>query len=59
MLIAIHGVKLYAQCFTRSEAIHSLLYKERSNMFIAVHGMKHHALCYTWNDALCSFRCKE
>ena len=28
MLIAIHAVKLYAQCFTTSEAICSLLYKE-------------------------------
>ena len=28
MLIAIRGVKLYAQCYTRSEAISSLLYIE-------------------------------
>ena len=28
LLIAIHGVKFYSQCFTRSEAIFSLLYKE-------------------------------
>ena len=27
-LVVIHGVKLYAQCYTRSEAICSLLYKE-------------------------------
>ena len=25
MLIAIHGVRLYAQCFTRSEAILTLI----------------------------------
>ena len=28
MLIAIHGVKLYAQSYARSEAICSLLYME-------------------------------
>ena len=28
MLIAIHGVKLYAQCYTSSETICSLLYME-------------------------------
>ena len=28
MLIAIHGVKLQAQCYTRSEAICSLLFME-------------------------------
>ena len=54
MLIAIHGVKLYAQCFTRSESIRSLLYKERSDMFIAVHEVKHYAHFYTWSEALCS-----
>ena len=54
MLIAIHGVKLYAQCFTRSEVIRSLLYKERNDMFIAVHEVKHYALFYTWSEASCS-----
>ena len=54
MLIAIHGVKLYAQCFTRSEAIRSLLYKKRSDMFIAVHEVKHYAHFYTWSEASCS-----
>ena len=58
MLIAIHGVKLYAHCFTRSEAIRSLLYKEGSDMFIAVHGVKLYAHFYTWNEALCSLQYK-
>ena len=53
MLIAIHGVKLYAQCLIRSEAICSLLYKERSDMFIAVHEVKHYAHYYTRSEALC------
>ena len=43
MVIAIHGVKLYAQCYTRSEAI-----------VIVVHGVKHYAHFYTWSEALCS-----
>ena len=59
MLIAIHGVKLYAQCFTTSEAICLLLYKEGSDMFIAVHGVKHYAHLYTWSNALCSLLYKE
>ena len=59
MLIAIHGVKLYAQCFTRSEAIRSLLYKELSDMFIAVHEVKHYAHFYTRSEALCSLLYKE
>ena len=58
MLIAIHGVKLYAHCFTRSEAIHSLLYKEGSYMFIAVHGVKLYAHFYTWSEALFSLQYK-
>ena len=59
MLIAIHGLKLYAQCFTRSEAICSLLYKEFSDVFIALHGVKHYAHFYTWSDALYSLLCKD
>ena len=43
MLIAIHGVKLYAQCF----------------MFIAVHEVKHYAHFYTRSEALCSLLYKE
>ena len=38
MLIAMHGVKLYTHCFTRSDAISSLLYMELSFMLIATHG---------------------
>ena len=59
MLIAIHGVKLYAQCFTRSEAIRSLLNKERSDMFIAVHEVKQYAHFCTRSEALCSLLYKE
>ena len=59
MLIAIHGVKLYAQCFTTSEAICTLLYKELSDMFIAVHGVKLYAECYTSSEALGSMLYKE
>ena len=36
MLISIHGVKLYAYCYTRSEAMCSLLYMECSLMLIAI-----------------------
>ena len=45
MLIAIHGVKIYAHNYTWSEAlcdaIYSMLYKESSYMIlIAIQGMK-------------------
>ena len=50
MLIPIHGVKLYAQyytrgkfyahCFTWIEALCSLLYMNRSFMLIVIHGVK-------------------
>ena len=43
MLIAIHGLKLYA-----------LLYMNRSFMFNFVNGVTHYAHCYTWSEALCS-----
>ena len=43
MLIAIHGVKLYAQSYTRSDAICSLLYIELSIMLISIHGVKLYA----------------
>ena len=46
MLNALPGVKLYAHCYTRSEAICSL--------FIAVHEVKHYAHFYTRSEALCS-----
>ena len=39
MLIATHGVKLYAHCYTWSEALCSLLYMELSFMRIAIHGV--------------------
>ena len=53
MLIAIHGVELYGQCYTRSEAICSLLYMELSFMLNAVQGVKLYAHCNTWSKALC------
>ena len=52
MLIAIHGVKLYAQCHTRSEAICSLLYMEGSFNLNTTHGMKLYAQCYTRSEAI-------
>ena len=54
MLNALQGVKLYAYCDTRSEAICSLLYIEGSIMLISIHGMTLYAHCYTWSEALCS-----
>ena len=69
MLIAIHGVKLNAQCYAWSEALCSMLYNEWSNMLIAiqgvkryvivVHGVKHFAHFYTWSEDLCSLLYKE
>ena len=59
MLIAIRGVKLYAQCYTWSEAISPLLYIELSFMLIAINEMKRYAHCYTWINGLCSMLYKE
>ena len=59
MRIAKHGVKLYSLCYTRSEAICSLLHIECSFMIIAIHEMKRHDHCYTWSEALCSIPYKE
>ena len=59
MLISKHGVMLYAQCYTRSEAICSLLYMELSLMLIATHEVKRSALCYTWIEALGSMLYEE
>ena len=49
MLIAIHGVKLYAYSYTWSEAF----------MLIAIHGVKLSAQCYTWSETICSMLFKE
>ena len=56
MLIAIHGVKLYAQsytrgivyahCFTWIEALCSFLYMNRSFMLIVIRGVKLYAHYY-------------
>ena len=54
MLNALQGVRLYAYCYTRSEAICSLLYIQGSIMLISIHGMTLYAHCYTWSEALCS-----
>ena len=54
MLNAIHDVKLYAQCYARSEAICSLLYVELSFMLNAIQGVKLYPHCYTSSEALCS-----
>ena len=51
MLNAIHGVKLYGHCYTRSEALCSLLYMEVSFVLFAIHGEKLYADCYTWSEA--------
>ena len=69
MLIPIHGVKLYAQCYTRGkdyaqcftwiEALCSFLLMSRSFMLIAIHGAKLYAHCYTCSEDLCSMPCKE
>ena len=54
MLIAIHGVKLYAHYYTWSDVLCSMLIKERSTMLFAIHGVNHYAHSYTWSEALCS-----
>ena len=59
MLISIQGVKLYAQCYTRSEAMCSLLYMELNFMLIATHEVKRSAHCYTWIEALGSMLYEE
>ena len=45
MLNAIQRVKLYANCYTWSEALCSLLYMKRSVMLNAIHGVKLNAQC--------------
>ena len=40
MLIAIHGVMLYAHYYTWSEALCLMRYKESSIMLIHLHGVK-------------------
>ena len=47
MLITIHEVKLYAQCYTKSEAICSLLNEELSFMLNAVQRVKLYPPCYS------------
>ena len=56
MVTVIHGVKLYGQCYTRSEAICSL---EVSFMLIAIFGVKLYAYYYIWIEALCSLLLME
>ena len=54
MLNALPGVKLYAHCYTRSEAICSLQYMKFSIMLISIHGVKLHAHCYIRSEVMCS-----
>ena len=54
MLNALQGVKLYAHCYTSSEAICSLLYMEGSIMLISIHGVTLYAHYYTRSEAICS-----
>ena len=54
MLNALQGVKLYAYCDTRSEAICSMLYIEGSIMLISIHGVTLYAHCYARSAAMCS-----
>ena len=54
MLIAIHGVKLYAQCYTKSVAICSLLYVELCFMLNAIQGVRLYPHCYASSETLCS-----
>ena len=46
MVNAVQGVKLYAHCYTLSEAICSLLYIEGSILLISIHGVALYAHCY-------------
>ena len=54
MLNALQGVKLYAYCDTRSEAICSMLIIEGSIMLISIHGVTLYAQCYATSEGLCS-----
>ena len=54
MLNALQGVRLYAYCYTRSEAIYSLLYIEGSIMLISIHGITLYTHCYARSEAMCS-----
>ena len=54
MLIATHEVMLYAQFYTWSEALCSLLKMELSYMLITVHGVRLYDHCYTRSEAVCS-----
>ena len=59
MLIALHGVKLYAHYYAWSEGLRSLLYMECSFMLIAMHGVKHYDQSFTRSEAICSLLYKE
>ena len=51
---AFQGVKLYAHCYTSSEAICSLLYMEGSIMLISIHGVTLYVHYYSRSEAMCS-----
>ena len=50
MLNPIHEVKICAHCYTWSEALCSMQYKELSYMLIAIRGVKLYAQCYTCKE---------
>ena len=54
MVNAVQGVKLYAHCYTWSEAICSLLYIEGSILLISILGVALYAHCYARSEAMCS-----
>ena len=59
MLIARHGVRLCAHYYTWSEALYSMLIKERSTMLFAIHGVKLYAQCFIRSEAIRSLLYKE
>ena len=59
MLIAVHGVKIYAHTYRWSEALCSMLYMELSFMLIATYGVKFYAHCYKWIEDVCLKLYKE
>ena len=59
MLIAINEMRRNAHCYTRSEALCSMLYNWGNYMLIAIHGVMLYAHYYTWSEALCLMRYKQ
>ena len=56
MLIPIHGVKLYAQCYTRWKVYaHCFTWIEALCSFL----LMNRSFMLTWSDALCPLLCME